>query len=39
MLVLFNHSKTVDEVTPAAAGISLGTCHKILSDDLNMMIA
>jgi hypothetical protein len=26
----------VDKVTVAAAGISHGTCHKILSDDLNM---
>jgi hypothetical protein len=28
-------SQTVDEIA-AAAGISHGTCHKILSDDLNM---
>jgi hypothetical protein len=34
MLVRANHSQTVDEI--AAAGISQGTCHKILSDDLNM---
>jgi hypothetical protein len=26
----------VDEITAAAAGISHGTCHEILSDDLNM---
>jgi hypothetical protein len=26
----------VDEIAVAAAGISHGTCHKILSDDLNM---
>jgi hypothetical protein len=30
-----NCSQMVEEVT-AAAGISHGTCHKILSDDLNM---
>jgi hypothetical protein len=34
-LVCANRSQTVDEIT-AAAGISHGTCHKILSDDLNM---
>jgi hypothetical protein len=33
-LVRANHFQTVDEIT--AAGISHGTCHKILSDDLNM---
>jgi hypothetical protein len=33
-----NHSQAVDEIATAtaAAGISHGTCHKILSDDLNM---
>jgi hypothetical protein len=36
MLVHANHSQTVDEVAAAAAVISHGTCHKILSDDLNM---
>jgi hypothetical protein len=37
MLVRANHSQMVDEITAAAAaGISHGTCHKILSDDLNM---
>jgi hypothetical protein len=30
-----NRSQTVDEIS-AAAGISHGTCHRILSDDLNM---
>jgi transposase len=34
-LVRANRSHTVDEVAEAA-GISHGTCHKILSDDLNM---
>jgi hypothetical protein len=34
MLVCANCSQTVVEV--AAAEISNGTCHKILSDDLNM---
>jgi hypothetical protein len=34
-LVSANHSQMVDEIV-AAAGISHGTCHKILSDDLNM---
>jgi hypothetical protein len=34
-LVRPNHSQKVDEIK-AAAGISHGTCHKILSDDLNM---
>jgi hypothetical protein len=33
-LVHANHSKMIDEV--AAAEISNGTCHKLLSDDLNM---
>jgi hypothetical protein len=33
-LVRANHSQMVDEI--AAAGISHGTYHKILSDDLNM---
>jgi hypothetical protein len=33
-LVHANRFQTVDEI--AAAGISHGTCHKILSDDLNM---
>jgi hypothetical protein len=33
-LVHANCFQTVDEI--AAAGISHGTCHKILSDDLNM---
>jgi hypothetical protein len=43
MLVNANHSQTVDEITAAAAaaaaaaaGISHGTCHRILSNDLNM---
>jgi hypothetical protein len=33
-----SHSQTVDEVKAAAATawISRGTCHRILSDDLNM---
>jgi hypothetical protein len=36
-LVHANHSKMVDEVAAAAAaGISNDTCHKFLSDDLNM---
>jgi hypothetical protein len=36
-LVRANHSQTVDEIAAAAAaGISHGTCHGILSDDLNM---
>jgi hypothetical protein len=35
MLVHSNRSQTVEEIT-AAAGISHGTCHKILSDDLDM---
>jgi uncharacterized protein YoaH (UPF0181 family) len=36
-LVHDNHSQMVDQITvAAAAGISHGTCHKILSDDLNM---
>jgi hypothetical protein len=37
-LVRANSSQTVDETAAAAtaAGISHGTCHKILSDDLNM---
>jgi hypothetical protein len=35
MLVCANCSQTVDE-TEAAAGISHGTCHKILPDDLSM---
>jgi hypothetical protein len=35
MLVRANCSQMVDEIA-AAAGISHGTCHKILSDDLNM---
>jgi hypothetical protein len=30
-----NSSQTIDEIA-ATAGISHGTCHKILSDDLNM---
>jgi hypothetical protein len=33
-LVRANHSQTVDEIP--AAEISHGTCHKFLSDDLNM---
>jgi hypothetical protein len=33
-LVHANCSQTLDEFT-AAAGINRGTCHKILSDDLN----
>jgi hypothetical protein len=35
-LVCANRSQTVDEIAAAAAGISHCTCHKILSDDLNM---
>jgi hypothetical protein len=35
MLVRANQSQMVDE-NAAVAGISHGTCHKILSDDLNM---
>jgi hypothetical protein len=35
MLVCASRSQTVDEIT-TAAGISHCTCHKILSDDLNM---
>jgi hypothetical protein len=36
-LMRANRSQTVDEIAAAAAaGISHGTCHKILSDDLNM---
>jgi hypothetical protein len=33
-----NYSQMIDEVVAAtaAAGISHGTCHKVLSDDLNM---
>jgi hypothetical protein len=34
-LVCANRSHTVDEIA-AATAISHGTCHKILSDDLNM---
>jgi hypothetical protein len=34
-LVCANHSQTVDEIA-AATGISHGTCHKILSDNLNV---
>ena len=34
MLVHAYNSQTVDEI--AAAGISNGTCHKILSERLNM---
>jgi hypothetical protein len=36
MLVHTNCSQMVDEVTATASGISCGTCHRILSDDLNM---
>jgi hypothetical protein len=35
-LVLANLPQTVDEIATAATGISHGTCHKILSDELNM---
>jgi hypothetical protein len=36
-LLCANRSQMVDEIAAAAAaGISHGTCHKILSDDLNM---
>jgi hypothetical protein len=37
-LVRANRFQTVDEIAAAAAeaGISHGTCHKILSGDLNM---
>jgi hypothetical protein len=34
-LVRANCSQMVDEIT-AAAGISHGTCHKLLTDDVNM---
>jgi hypothetical protein len=34
-LVCANNSQMIDE-TAAAAGISHGTCHNIMSDDLNM---
>jgi hypothetical protein len=40
-LVRANRSQTVDEMAAAAAaaaGISHGTCHKILSADLNMLV-
>jgi hypothetical protein len=36
MLVDPNHSQMVNEVVAAAAGISHGTCYKILSVDMNM---
>jgi hypothetical protein len=36
MLVHANRSQMVDEITAAAAGISHGTCHEILPDDLIM---
>jgi hypothetical protein len=36
MLVHANRSQMVDQVTATAVGIRHGTCHKILSDDLNM---
>jgi hypothetical protein len=32
-----NRSQMVDEVTAIAMGIGHGTCHKILSDNLNML--
>jgi hypothetical protein len=35
-LVHANPSKLVDDIT-AAVGISHGMCHKILTDDLNML--
>jgi hypothetical protein len=35
-LACANCSKMVDEIAAAAAGISHGTCHRILSDNLNM---
>jgi AraC-like DNA-binding protein len=35
ILVHANRSQMVDEIA-TAAGISHGTCHRILSDDLNM---
>jgi hypothetical protein len=35
-LVCANRSKMVDEIAAAAAGINHDTCHRILSDDLNM---
>jgi hypothetical protein len=34
-LACTNSFQIVDEIAAAAAGISHGTCHKILSDDLN----
>jgi hypothetical protein len=36
-LVSAKRSQTVDEIA-AATGISHGTCHKILSNDLNMSL-
>jgi hypothetical protein len=37
MLVRTKHSQMADEIiAAAAAGIYHGTCHQILSDDLNM---
>jgi hypothetical protein len=36
MLVCANCSQMIDEIAAPAAGISHSTCHKILSDDLNM---
>ena len=35
MLVRANRSQSVDDLT-AAVGVSHGTCHKILADDLKM---
>jgi hypothetical protein len=35
-LVRANRSQTVDKITVAEVGISHRTCHKILSDDLNV---
>jgi hypothetical protein len=36
MLPCANRSQTIDKIA-AAAGINHGTCHKILSDDMNML--
>jgi hypothetical protein len=36
-LVHANCPQTVDEIAATASGISCATCHRILSDDLNML--
>jgi hypothetical protein len=38
-LVRTNSSQTVHEVAAEAVGISHGTYHKIMSDDMNMSLA